>query len=242
MTTGEIEPEATPEESPQAPEAAATASPQEQGAALTASRPVPWEDAGLTRLQGLGRTLKQVLFYPGDFFQSLSREGWREALGFGLIVGTAGVLVCLYWQLLFYLGLSRLLGPMPAATRLFLMGSGAIMTMMLLAPVIVLGNLLISTLGIWVAVGLTGGPRSVFVPVWRIACYAQGAMVAGVMPLLGGAVAGLWGLFLTFRGLQKVLGLSSWRALGVLCLSLGLQILLVVLLLGSLWGLRLLRG
>ena len=224
------------------PEAAAAAPPQEPEAAAAAPHPVPWEDAGLSRLRGLGRTLRQLLFYPRSFFQGLPREGWGEALSFALIAGTAGVLACLYWQLLFYWGLSRHLGTMPAATRLFLMGSGVFMTMMLLSPVIVLGNLIISSLGLWGALGLTGGIRPGFTAVWRITCYAQGAMLAGVLPLLGGPVAGLWNLFLQYRGLQGVLGLSSWRALGVLCLSLGFQTLLVLLFLGSLWGFRLLRG
>jgi len=230
----------TPEE--MEPEADAAAPVQEPAAEAAAPHPVPWEDAGLTRLQGLGRTLGQLLFYPRDFFRDFSQEGWQEALSFALIVGTAGFLACLYWQLLFYLGMTRLLGTIPAANKLFLLGAGALMTMMLLSPLLVLGNLMISSLGLWVAVGLTGGPWPEFTAVWRINCYAQGAMVLGVLPLLGGPVAGLWNLVLTFRGLQGVLGLSSWRALAVLCFSLGLQTLLVLLFLGSWRGLSLLQG
>lgn len=232
MTPEGLEPELSP------------AAPLEASAAEAAApNPIPWEDAGLSRLRGLGRTLGQSLFYPRAFFQDFPREGWQEALSFGLIVGTAGLLACLYWQLLFYLGISRLLGTMPAVTKtFFLVGSGAIITMMLLSPLIVLGSLLFSSLGLWLAVGLTGGPWPGFTVVWRLTCYAQGAMVLAVLPLLGGPVAGLWNLFLLYRGVQGGLGLSSWRALGVLCISLGLQTLLVVLLLGSLWGLRLFSG
>ncbi|MBI4794981.1 MAG: YIP1 family protein [Deltaproteobacteria bacterium] len=224
------------------PEAAPSAPSQEPEAAPAATHPVPWEDAGLNRFQGLGRTLGQVLFHPGDFFRTMPREGWAEALAFALIVGTAGMLACLYWQLLLYLGLSRAVGVMRAMPCLFSRVEWALIPMMLLTPVVMLANLIVSSLGLWGAVGLTGGPWSVFSPVWRITCYAQGAMVAGFLPLLGGPVAGLWTLVLYYRGLQKVLGLSSWRALGVLCLSLVLQVLLVVLLLGSLWGFRLLLG
>ena len=232
MTPEEMEPEV------------ATTTPLEAPAAEAAiPNPVPWEDAGLTRLQGLGRTLKQSLFYPRKFFQDFPREGWQEALSYALIVGTAGLLACLYWQLLFYLGLSRLLGTMPAVTKsFFLAGSGMIITMMLLSPAIVLGSLIFSCLGLWLAVGLTGGPWPGFTVVWRLTCYAQGAMVVAFLPLLGGPLAGLWNLFLIYRGVQGGLGLSSWRALGVLCISLVLQTLLLVLLLGSLWGLRLFPG
>jgi hypothetical protein len=178
-----------------------------------------------------------VLFHPRDFFQNLPREGGAEALAFGLIVGTAGVLACLYWQLLFYLGLSRSLGEMPAMAGQWLsLGAGAIMATMLLTPLVMLVNLGINSLGLWAAAGLTGGSWPPFVPVWRLTCYAQGALAAGFLPILGGPVAGVWNLVLTYQGLRGVLGLSPWRALGTLCLSLGLQVLLLLLLLGSLAG------
>lgn len=225
------------------PEADAAPALQEPEAPPAGEHPVPWEDAGLTRLRGFFRTLGKVLFYPRDFFQNLPPEGWTEALAFGLIVGTAGILACLYWQLLFYLGLSRFLGSMSAITRLFLAGSGAmIMTMMLLTPLLVVGNLLLASLGLWLAVGLTGGPWPGFAVVWRITCYAQAALAMGFLPLLGGPVAGLWNLFLTYRGVQGAFGLSSWRALAIVCLSLGAQTLLALLLLGILGGFRLLHG
>ena len=239
MTSAEMEPEVTPAESPQEPEEAAALDREPEA---PPAAPVPWEDPELSRLRGMGRTLKQVLFYPKDFYQGLSREGWGEALAFGLIVGTLGMLASLYWQLFFYLGFSRTLSSAPGLTRLFVMGSGAIMAMMFLTPLIVLGHLLLSSLGLWVAVGLTGGPWRGFTAAWRIICYAQGAMLAGVVPLLGGPLAGLWGFFLTYRGLRGVFALSFWRSLGVLILSVLLQTLLVLLLLGSVLGLRLLRG
>jgi hypothetical protein len=232
-----MEPEAGATAPGQEPEATAAVLPPAPEAAPLAPGPVPWEDEGVSWLQGLGRTLARVLFHSRDFFQNLPREGWREALSFGLIVGTAGVLACLYWQLLLYLGLSRSLGELPAMTRLIIsLGAGAIITTMVLAPVIMLANLILSSLGVWVAVGLTGGSWSQFTAVWRLTCYAQGALVAGFLPILGGPVAGLWTLVLTYQGLQGVLKLSPWRALGVLFLSLGLQVLVLLFLLGSLAG------
>ena len=218
-----------PEDAPIAPD-------QEPEATLAAPNPVPWEDTGLSRLQGLGRTLGRVLFHSRDFFENLPREGWAEALAFGLIVGTAGVLACLYWQLLFYLGLSRGLVKMSAMVCLFSRMEWGLISMMLLTPGIMLANLFISSPGLWGAVGLTGRPWPQFTAVWRLTCYAQGALVAGFLPILGGPVAGVWILVLTYYGLRGVLGLSPWRALGTLCLSLGLQVLLLLLLLGSLAG------
>lgn len=232
--THPAEPEPGPGAPPQEPEAAAALE-QEPEAAPAASAPVPWEDGAISRLPGLGRTLGQLFFRPRDFFQSLPREGWAEALSFGLIVGTAGILACLYWQLVLYLALSRHLGELSALARQFTgLGAGIIMAVMLLAPLIMLANLTISSLGLWAAVLLTGGPRPPFSAVWRLTCYAQGAMVAGFLPILGGPAAGFGTIVLTYQGLRGVLGHTSWRALGTLCLSLGLQGLLSLLLLGSL--------
>lgn len=228
------EPEPGPGASPQEPQAAA-AFEQEPEAAPAAPATVPWEDGAISRLSGLGRTLGQLLFRPRAFFQTLPREGWGEALAFGLIVGTAGILACLYWQLLLYLGLSRHLGELSPLARQFTgLGAGIIITVMLLAPLIMLANLALSSVGLWAAVLLTGGPRPPFAAVWRLTCYAQGALVAGFLPLLGGPLAGFGTLVLTYQGLRGVLGHTSWRALGTLCLSLGLQGLLSLLLLGSL--------
>ena len=44
-----------------------------------AANPIPWEDAGQSRVQGLFRTLGQVLFHPREFCQSLSLLGWLVA-------------------------------------------------------------------------------------------------------------------------------------------------------------------
>ncbi len=228
------EPELGPGAPPPEPEAATA---PEQEAEVTPAPPptIPWEDAEIGRLRGLVRTLGQLLCHPRNFFQNLPREGWGEALAFGLIVRTAGLLACLYWQLVFYLQLGRHLGELSALARQFVnLGAGIIITVMLLAPSIMLLNLAVSSLGLWAAVLLSGGPQGQFPAIWRLTCYAQGALVAGFLPVLGGPVAGFGTLVLTYQGLRGVLGFTSGRALGTLCLSLGLQVLLSLLLLGSL--------
>ncbi len=62
--------------------------------------PVPWEDPELSALAGFFRTLRAVLFRPGEFFENLGREGWAEPLAFALIVSSVGLLGALFWQLL----------------------------------------------------------------------------------------------------------------------------------------------
>ena len=62
--------------------------------------PVPWEDPELSALAGFVRTLREVLFRPGEFFENLGREGWAEPLAFALIVSSVGLLGAFFWQFL----------------------------------------------------------------------------------------------------------------------------------------------
>ena len=72
-------------------------------------RPSPSRTTGLWRpgktrscpaLAGFFRTLRELLFRPGEFFKNLGREGWAGPLAFALIVSSVGLLGALFWQLL----------------------------------------------------------------------------------------------------------------------------------------------
>ncbi len=65
-----------------------------------ARSPAPWEDPELSALAGLFRTLREVLFRPGEFFENLGGEGWAEPLAFALIVSSVGLLAAYFWQFL----------------------------------------------------------------------------------------------------------------------------------------------
>jgi hypothetical protein len=200
-----------------------------------AAGPIPWEDPRLPRLPGLGRTLGQLLASPRDFFRRLGVNGGGEALAFGLITGTTGLLAGLFWNTLFYAAIGRAL---EASLGLpgYEAGTGVTILLMAAAPVLNLVNLVLGAACLWGAVALAGGGRD-FNPVWRIYCYAQGAMLAGFLPLLGMPLAGLWVLYLTYVGVKTVYETSPGRTLGVLSLFLVLQFVLVLLLLGILLAL-----
>lgn len=199
-------------------------------------RPIPWEDPDLPSLAGWWRTLKELLCSPTKFFGEMDPEGWSEALAFGLIMGTAGFLACLYWQTLLGAGLSRQVGGMPGFSQLFALGAGVTLALMLLSPIIVVANLGLSSLCLWGGVALMGGGTA-FTPILRVVSYAQGGMAPALIPFLGAPVAGLWVLVLTYKGVKTALGLSGGRALGALAISLALQIMIFLFFLGCLVGL-----
>jgi hypothetical protein len=171
----------------------------------------PWEAPELSAPAGFFRTLREVLWRPGEFFAHLGGEGWAEPLAFGLIASSLGLLGACFWQLLVRA---------PAG-----LSPGWVVFLMAGAPVLALANLGIGGLCWWGSVALMGAGRD-FTPAWRIFCYAQGGMVLGLMPLFGLPLAGIWVLALMYSGVKQVYGISTGGALGALVVFLGLQALL----------------
>jgi hypothetical protein len=203
--------------------------------------PVPWEDLRLSGPVRFFRTLRDLLFRPGEFFDNLGREGWAEPLAFALIVSSAGLLAALFWQLL----VLAPTGLNPEEARWLSptldLGAGGLLAMMAGVPVLVLIDLGVSSLCWWASVALVGADRD-FTPAWRIFCYAQGGMVLGVIPLFGLVVAGIWILVLLYCGVKQVYGISAWGALGALTIFLSLQALLGLILVAGLMAAAALLG
>jgi hypothetical protein len=195
----------------------------------------PGEDQKLLSLGGFSRTLYEVLFRPGEFFQTLGREGWAGPLAFALIVSSVGLLGAIFWQLLVLAPAGGNLGDIEALLPFTGLGPGLLLAMMAASPVLVLANLGVGGVCWWGSVALVGGSRD-FTPAWRIFCYAQAGMALGLIPFFGMLVAGIWVLALMYCGVKQVYGISTGASLGVLALYLALQVLLALTLLLGLAG------
>ena len=188
---------------------------------------VPWEDPELSALSGFLRTLREVLFRPGEFFANLSGEGWAEPLAFGLIASSLGLLGAFFWLLLVRA---------PAG-----LSPGWLVALMAGAPVLALANLGMGGICWWVSVALMGAGRD-FTPTWRIFCYAQGGMALGLMPFFGMLVAGIWVLALMYCGVKQVYGISTGGSWGALAVFLSLQAALALVFFLGLAGILTLLG
>jgi hypothetical protein len=201
---------------------------------------VPWEDPELSGPVGFFRTLWDVLFRPGEFFENLGREGWAEPLAFALIVSSAGLLCALFWHLLILAPAG--LNPEDAAglSSYLDLGASGLLAVMVGSPVLVLIDLGVGGLCWWGSVSLVGASRD-FRPAWRIFCYAHGGLALAAIPFFGLLVAGIWILVLMYVGMKQVYGISTWGALGALAVFLSLQALLgLILLVGLMAALALL--
>jgi hypothetical protein len=197
-------------------------------------RDVPWEDPELSGWVGFYRTLRDLLLHPGEFFDNLGPGGWAEPLAFALIVSTAGLLIALFWHLLILAGP---IGDTPGPVSSLNLGTGALLGLMIVSPLLVLADLAVGSLCWWGGVALSGAGRD-FTPAWRIFCYAHGGLVLALIPFLGMLVAGVWILILLYIGATEVFGLSALGALGALAIFLIFQAVLgMVLLLGLTVGL-----
>jgi hypothetical protein len=215
---------------PEAGWEAAAALPETDQVSLT-----PTEDQELSSLGGFFRTLYQVLFRPGEFFQNLGREGWAGPLAFALIVSSFGLLGTLFWQLLILAPADGNLGDVAGLLPFPGLGPGLLLALMAASPVLVLANLGVGGVCWWGSVALVGGGRD-FTPAWRIFCYAQAGMVLALIPFFGLLVAGIWVLALMYCGVKQVYGISAGGSLGALAIYLGLQVLLALTLLLGLAG------
>ncbi len=207
----------------------ASAGPDVSGNSRPAPIQIPWEDPAQPRLSGLVLTLRDVLRHPGKFFDGMPRQGWAEALTFGVILGSFGLLASTYFQLLLRLALSQKLQELPGLSSFIENSTSTLLAFMILTPGIILVSLLVGSGCLWGVLRLMGVAAD-FSPALRINCYAQGALVAAIIPLLGSLAAIFWNIYLTCKGVQRVFGLTSGRALAAVFLSLALEAFLFLLL------------
>ncbi len=224
-------------------EMAASPSPEDQRPEPAVLGPPPWEDQDRPRLPGYYQTLAEVLRRPAFFFRRPAQGGPLEPFAFGLITGTTGALLALFWWLLLLLARSRALETGLPHYDLLVGTSGTVLLVggMVLTPLMVISKLVLSSLCLWAAVALLG-VRSGFAPCWRLSGYATAAATLAVIPFLGSFLIGLMLLFILHQGLRGALGMSAGRALGALAIFVLLQILIAALLMGGFLALLTLLG
>ncbi|MFP3867063.1 MAG: YIP1 family protein [Desulfobacteraceae bacterium] len=182
---------------------------------------IPWEDPDQPILVALVHTIGMILTRPGEFFRHLDLQGGLAVpLGFALILGTAGMLASLYWQLIQLL----LIGNMGSWVSLLItnsvnLGPRLVVGISLMVPVLVLATQFVSSFFLLLAVLLVGGRQPSFEAAFRVIAYSNAPLVATFLPVAGGIMASLWCLIVEFKALLQVFNLSRLRALLALLLA-----------------------
>jgi hypothetical protein len=164
----------------------------------------PWEDQeNLGFVQGIGRTIKESLFSPQEFFARLPIEGGvLVPLLYALIIETVGTMVSALWGL-------AMNNPLFPETGL----SGNVTTAAtLLIPLLVFLGIVLSALLLHVSLLIVGGATENFEATFRVVCYSAAAELFNVIPLVGWIIALVWKLYITLIGLRTAHRITTARA------------------------------
>jgi hypothetical protein len=171
-----------------------------------------WEDQDkIGFLEGLSRTLKESLFTPQEFFYKLPLEGgFLIPLLYALIIETFATLVSYAWAFCLdpsWFGTTKLPGFW-------------IIVLGVLVPVLVFLRIMISAFILHISLFLVAAAKRNFEATFRVACYSCGPELFNVVPVVGGAVALVWQLYLVIIGLREVHGITTARSLTAVLLPL----------------------
>jgi hypothetical protein len=186
----------------------------------------PWEDRGNRGLwRGIYQTLKAVLFSPEDLFRTCRfEEGVREPLAYGLLLGSVGAMIGLFWQFLMLAGGIAALEE-PAIGRLAM---GAVFLIVLVfVPLFVLVSMFLYGGILHLFLLLVRGGNQGFKATFRVVAYSQATQVWTLIPFLGGWVAGIWQLVVQIIGLREIHETSYGRVIVAFLIPVAIVLLVV---------------
>ncbi|MDY6851986.1 MAG: YIP1 family protein [Thermodesulfobacteriota bacterium] len=172
---------------------------------------IPWEDRQAGFFGDLWATIKQVLFSPGVFFDRMPISGgFKGPLIFGVIAGSIGTILSMFWQLagmLLGVGLGGGMGDFFPATMMV----GIIVGFMVLSPIFIAVALFIGSIFMHLFLIIVRGAGGGYQATFRVLAYATTPNLFNIVPFLGGFVAAIWSLVLLFMGLKRAHDISMLR-------------------------------
>jgi predicted Zn finger-like uncharacterized protein len=163
----------------------------------------PWEnrvDFGVW--SGIYRTFKLVLFSPGRFFgERIHDRRIGEPFAFGLLFGSLGIMLGLFWQFLILSG--RTINSVPIHTHIVTLHL-IFIGIVLLSPAFVIVNLFFTSGIVHLCLLLFRGALNGFSGTFRVVAYSQAAQVLSFVPFIGGLVGWVWYYIILILGLQKI--------------------------------------
>lgn len=163
----------------------------------------PWESrSNLGLWHGIYDTFKAVLFSPQVFFSSLSFEGGvGEPLAFGLLVGSLGRMVGVFWQ--FLILSSGLLAFSQSVFSHFTMGLIFFIVIVIIPFFLVLSMFIYSGI-LHLLLLIVSGGKNRFEATFRVVSYSQAARAWVLIPFIGGWIGGIWQLVVQTIGLREI--------------------------------------
>jgi hypothetical protein len=158
---------------------------------------------------GILKTARQAAFSPRAFFRHTAVEGGvREPLAFGILFGSIGLMLELFWQFLTGDGslTSIPLDFMADCWVGFVFFAAAILCPVASAVMICMTSLVVHLL-----LSVVGGGKNGFEATFRAVCYSQATQFWAVIPYVGGFVATFWLVVVQLVGIREIHGVSYAR-------------------------------
>ncbi|MBW1729459.1 MAG: zinc-ribbon domain-containing protein [Deltaproteobacteria bacterium] len=187
----------------------------------------PWERRGeLGFWQAASQTFKGVMFAPDKLFSQLSFEaGKKEPLAFGLLAGSIGSMFGFFWQLvLVSLGVVAFGPPILGHLGMWFI----FLMMIVIVPILVLVGLYVYAGVLHLLLLIVRGAQNGFEATFRVVCFSQATQILGIVPFLGGWVAGIWQLIVQIVGLKEIHETSYLRVIIAFLIPVILVILFVL--------------
>ncbi len=170
--------------------------------------PSPWErrmDIGLCK--GILNTLSYALFSPAAFYRSMRKiDGIGEPLAFGMLMGSAGAMMGLFWKFLFILrGASSLSGFIPAEVPLNIV----FFIMVILSPFFIVAKMFITGGLIHLFLMIFGSNKRGFQGTFRVIAFSQSAGIFSLIPGIGDVTGFVWNIIVVITGLRNIHD-SAW--------------------------------
>ena len=186
----------------------------------------PWENCSEIGLwQAIFQTFKAVMFSPETLFKELTYEGGKkEPLAFGLLTGSIGSMLGLFWQSLIP-GALLILGH--SFLSQFALGV-IVLFVLAMVPVVVAIGIFIYSGGLHLLLRIVGGGNHGYEATFRVVAYSQAAQMLGIIPFVGGWIGGIWQLIIQIIGLREIHETSYLRVILAFVIPLFVGILVVM--------------
>ncbi len=185
--------------------------------------PSPWEmRSELGTGRAIVQTMRAVLFSPTSFFRGLETGGGiKEPLAFGLLTGSLGTMLEVFWQFLIKGGSlaavgQGLFGPLSMSV-IFVIA-------MVLCPLFVAIAMFVASAIVHVLLLIVRGGRNGFGATFSVVAYSQAAQVWSFIPFIGGFIGGIWLIVVQIIGLREIHEISYLRVILALLIPLAFVI------------------
>lgn len=187
----------------------------------------PWETrAERGTGKGILQTAKEVTFSPKAFFRHTATEGGlREPLAFGILFGSIGLMLELFWHVL--LGEESL-----SSVKINFFGeygAGAVfLAAALLCPLAATAMICVTSLVVHLMLTVVRGGRNGFEATFRVVSYSQATQGWALIPYVGGLVATLWLMIVQVVGVREIHEVSYIRVFMAFLIPVALLVAVLV--------------